>query len=137
VSYNAGTIIGNLGKDPEVKYLTSGMKLAKFSVATTDNIKKGEVWEKKTNWFNVVAFSKVAEKVERDLQKGSTIHLEYKLSNSTWETEGGEKRSKVELIARSIMVLKGRKESNGEVVENVPESADNIVSGDIDSDLPF
>ncbi len=141
-SLNKVNLIGRTGKDPEIKTLPSGIKIAKFSIATSERFKKGENWEEKTEWHNIVAFAKTAEKVERDIQKGTLIHLEGKISTSSWETESGEKRYKTEIMANHILTLldrKERSEEGGTQASQVDNSVNDISQNnqEIDDDLPF
>ncbi len=124
-SLNKVSLIGNLGKDVEIIY-AGETKIGKFSVATTESFKKGENWEEKTEWHNIVCFNKIAERAERLLQKGTTVYLEGKISTSMWETDAGEKRYKTEIIANNIQVIKGKKEQ--------AETPPNDTAGD---DLPY
>jgi len=89
---NSVQLIGNLGNDPEIVNLDNGSKLAKFSIATSDNYKnaQGEKVED-TQWHNVVAWGKTAEIVENYLTKGKQVALEGKLIHRSYETKEGEK----------------------------------------------
>ncbi|PID26960.1 MAG: single-stranded DNA-binding protein [Candidatus Cloacimonadota bacterium] len=145
-SLNKVILIGNLGKDPEVKYLPSGIKLAKFSIATSERYKKGENWEEKTEWHNIVSFGKIAERAGDILKKGTSVYLEGRISTNAWETETGEKRHRTEIIASNLMALANRKEFQQETSGNemsqppmqqtVSEPPVDSVN-DIDDDLPF
>jgi len=138
-SLNKVTIIGNVGKEPEIKTIPSGVKIAKFSVATSERFKKGENWEDKTEWHNVVAFGKVAERVERIVQKGTSVYLEGKISTRMWETDSGEKRYTTEINCFQLQALSNRKETGGSGATPTPQQASipPTPSGDIDDDLPF
>ena len=103
---NRVQLIGNLGKDPEVKNLTSGKIKANFSLATTETYKNGE-GEKvnDTQWHNIVAWGKTAEIAENYLQKGSRIALEGKLIHRSYDAQDGVKKYITEIVASSLMML--------------------------------
>ena len=99
-------IIGRLGMNPEVKDLDGGKKLAKFSVATNDyyyNAKGEKITE--TQWHNIVAWGKLAELVEKILEKGKEVALEGKLSNRSYEDKEGQKKYVSEIIANEFVLL--------------------------------
>jgi len=103
---NRVQLIGNLGKNPEIKTLESGKKLAKFSIATNENYKnaKGEKVTD-TEWHNVVAWNKVAELAEMFLEKGKEVAIEGKLTTRSWDDEKGNKRYITEIICSEILFL--------------------------------
>jgi len=104
---NRVQLIGNLGKDPEVKNLTSGKMKASFSLATSESYKNanGEKVDD-TQWHNIVAWGKTAEVAENYLQKGSKIAVEGRLIHRSYEAkDGGGKRYITEIIASSLMML--------------------------------
>lgn len=92
-SLNKVTIIGNLGKDPDIRTTQSGDKVANFSVATTEKWNDKNTGEKKesTEWHNVVIFGKLADVCENYLKKGSKVYLEGKLKTRSWEQDGQKK----------------------------------------------
>jgi len=99
-------LIGRLGMNPEVKDLDGGKKIAKFSVATNDyyyNAKGEKVTE--TQWHNIVAWGKMAELVDKILQKGKEVTLEGKLSNRSYEDKEGVKRYITEIVANEFVLL--------------------------------
>ena len=126
-SLNKVMLIGNLGKDPEVKYTPSGLQIAKFTVATTDSVKKDDSWENKTEWHNIVSFGKSAEFVGKHLKKGATVYLEGRIQTSSWDDDNGVKKYKTEIIADSVKSLI-KKEASDQSASQQPEQA---------NDLPF
>ncbi|MBI2677380.1 MAG: single-stranded DNA-binding protein [Candidatus Koribacter versatilis] len=108
-SVNKVILIGNLGKDPEVKYTPSGMAVAKFSLATNDRFKDKEGnWQDRTEWHNLVAFQRTAEIVGEYLKKGRTVYIEGKLQTSSWDDkETGAKKYKTEIIVNELVLLGG------------------------------
>ena len=110
---NKVIIVGNLGRDPEIKYTQANVPVANFSVATTESWKdkqSGE-WQEKTEWHRVVAWRYLAEKVERTLKKGKQVYVEGKLETRKWTGQDGNERYTTEIIARDLMAL-GRKDDN-------------------------
>jgi single-strand DNA-binding protein len=85
-SVNKVILVGNLGKDPEVKFTPSGVPVAKFSLATNERYKdKGGEWQDRTEWHNIVAWQRLAEIVGEYVKKGSKIYIEGRLQTSSWE----------------------------------------------------
>lgn len=111
-SVNKVILIGNLGKDPEVKYTPSGVPVAKFSLATNERFKdKSGEWQDRTEWHNIVAWQRMAEIVGEYVKKGSKIYIEGKLQTSSWEDkQSGEKKYRTEIVANDLVLLGGRGE---------------------------
>ena len=112
---NKVIIIGNLGRDPEIKYTQSNVPVANFSVATTESWKdkqSGE-WQEKTEWHRVVAWRYLAEKAERSLRKGKQVYVEGKLETRKWTGQDGNDRYTTEIIARELVVLGRKDEGEG------------------------
>lgn len=106
---NKVILIGNLGRDPETRYSQGGNAVTKFSVATSESWRdrnSGEQQEK-TEWHNVVCFSKLAEIAGEYLRKGSKVFIEGSLSTSSWEQDG-VKKYRTEVIARDMQMLDSR-----------------------------
>ena len=102
MSINSVAISGNLGRDPELRATKSGMQVLSFSVCVNTRVKRGDSWEDKPNWVEVSIFGKRAEAVAKYLAKGTHVTLHGRLSQSTWETKDGQKRSRLEVIADDI-----------------------------------
>jgi single-strand DNA-binding protein len=111
-SVNKVILVGNLGKDPEVKYTPSGVAVAKFSLATNERYKdKSGEWQDRTEWHNIVVWQKLAEIVGEYVKKGSKIYIEGRLQTSSWEDkQSGEKKYRTEIIAHDLVLLGGRGE---------------------------
>ena len=109
-SVNKVILIGNLGKDPEVKYTPSGVPVAKFSIATNERFKdKAGEWQDRTEWHNIVAWQRLAEIVGEYVKKGSEIYIEGRLQTSSWEDkQSGEKKYRTEIVASDLVLLGGR-----------------------------
>ena len=112
-SLNKVILIGNLGRDPEVRYMANGEAVANFSIATSESYKdkQGEKVEK-TEWHSIVMYRKLAEIAEKYLKKGSTIYVEGKLQTRKWQDKtSGQDRYTTEIIANEMKMLGGRSES--------------------------
>ena len=109
---NKVILLGNLGKDPEVKYTQSGMAVARFSLATTERAKdKDGNWQDKTEWHNLVAFGRTAEVAGEYLKKGRTIYIEGALRTSSWDDkESGQKKYKTEVIVNDLVMVGGQRD---------------------------
>lgn len=111
-SVNKVILIGNLGKDPEVKYTPSGLPVAQFSLATNERYKdKSGEWQDRTEWHNIVAWQRLAEIVGEYVKKGSKLYIEGRLQTRSWEDkQSGEKKYKTEIVAQDLVLLSGRGE---------------------------
>ena len=109
-SVNKVILVGNLGKDPEIKYTTSGTAVAKFSLATNEGYKdKSGQWQDRTEWHNIVAWQRLAEIVGEYVKKGSKVYIEGRLQTSSWDDkETGQKKYKTEIIANDLVLLDRR-----------------------------
>ncbi len=96
-------LIGNVGKDPEIKYLSNGDGVANFSLATTMKYKG----EEKTEWHKIVAFGKVAEVIEKYVTKGSRLCVEGRLQTREWEDKNGTKHYTTEVVLSDLSMLGG------------------------------
>ena len=106
---NKVMLIGNLGQDPELKYLPNGTAAVSFSVATNESYKDSEGnLVKRTEWHNIVAYRKPAEILNEYLKKGSKVYIEGKLQTRSWEDKDGQKRYKTEILVDDWMFLDGR-----------------------------
>jgi len=112
---NKAIIIGNLGRDPEVRFTPSGRAVAKFSVATTEKWtdQQGQKQEK-TEWHNIVVWGKQAEIAGQYLKKGKQIYLEGRLQTRSWEDrQSGEKKYKTEIVCENFQMLGQRGDEMG------------------------
>lgn len=151
-SVNKVILIGNLGKDPEIKYTPSGTPVAKFTLATNERYKdKAGEWQDRTEWHNIVAWQRLAEIVGEYLKKGSKAYIEGRLQTSSWEDkQSGEKKYRTEIIAQDLVLLSGRGEGEGEgrtsraganssFDQRTPPRHDEVAQGAeiTDEDIPF
>lgn len=111
---NKVILIGNLGRDPELRYTANGQPVANFSIATTEswNSKAGER-ESRTEWHRIVAWGKLAEICGEYLAKGKQVYIEGKLQTREWEDREGNKRQTTEIVARELQMLGRRGDSEG------------------------
>ncbi len=109
-SLNKATLIGNLGKDPELSYTPSGVAVTKFSIATNERWKDQEGnLQEHTEWHNIVAWRKLAEICSQYLKKGSKVYLEGKIQTRSWDDKNtGVKRYSTEIIADDLIMLDNR-----------------------------
>jgi single-strand DNA-binding protein len=106
---NKVILIGNLGKDPEVRHLENNSAVAKFSVATNESYKdKSGEWQNLTEWHDVVAWRYLAQLAERDLKKGSQVYVEGKLTHRKYQDKDGIDRYVTEVVAQILRPLDRR-----------------------------
>ena len=115
-SVNKVILLGNLGKDPELKYTPSGTAVAKFSLATNDRFKDKEgQWQDRTEWHNVTAWARTAEIAGEYLKKGSKVYIEGSLRTHSWDDkQTGQKKYMTEIMVNDLVLLSGRGEGAGE-----------------------
>lgn len=105
-SVNKVIVIGNLGRDPELRYTQSGQAVANFTVATNENwTNKAGEREERTEWHRVVAWGRVAELCAEYLAKGRTVYVEGRLQTREWEDKEGQKRRSTEIVAQTVQFL--------------------------------
>jgi single-strand DNA-binding protein len=149
-SVNKVILIGNLGKDPEVKYTPQGTPVAKLTLATNERYKdKGGEWQDRTEWHNVVLWQRLAEIAGEYLKKGSKVYIEGRLQTRSWDDkQTNQKRYMTEVVANDLVLLGGRSEggefARGAAVGNSfdqrtpePEPAAAASTPISDEDIPF
>ena len=108
-SVNKVILMGNLGRDPEVRFMPNGDAVCNFSIATTDSWKdKAGERQEKTEWHNIVMYRRLAEIAGEYLKKGRPVYLEGRLQTRKWQTKEGQDRYTTEIIADSMQMLGGR-----------------------------
>ncbi|MEM1215739.1 MAG: single-stranded DNA-binding protein [Bacteroidota bacterium] len=125
---NRVILIGNLGRDPEVRRLENGAVVAKFSVATNENYKDrstGE-WQSQTEWHDVVVWRQLAERAETQLKKGAQVYLEGKLTHRTWQDQDGKNRKTTEVVASYFRQISRREGTGGGGSNYFPSAADEM-----------
>jgi len=137
---NKVILIGNLGKDPEIRQLETGVKVASFSMATTESYKgKDGNRVDQTEWHNIVLWRGLAEIAEKYLKKGNTIYIEGKIRTRSWEDKEGNKRYTTEIIGDNMTMIGGKKDQDNTQhtpSTTVPEHPEVNPSEEAD-DLPF
>ena len=114
MSLNKAMIIGNLGRDPEMRYTPNGQAVTQFTVAVNRNYKdaSGE-WKEETEWFRVVAWGPLAERTAEYLRKGRKVYVEGRLQTRTWDGQDGQKHYTTELVANTVTPLDPRPREEG------------------------
>jgi single-strand DNA-binding protein len=141
-SVNKVILIGNLGKDPEVKYTQAGTPVASVTVATTEGYKdkqSGE-WKEKTEWHNLVLWQRLAELAGEYLKKGSKVYIEGRLQTRSWDDkQSGEKKYRTEIVVNDLVLLG----SSNRTAQPGDEAQGGYAGGEFadqsvqDSDIPF
>lgn len=132
---NKVILVGNLGKDPEVRKLEGGAVVASFPLATTENYKdkNGNKMEQ-TEWHNIVLWRAQAEFAEKQLKKGNTVMIEGKIRTRSWEDKEKNKRQTTEILGDSITLLIGNKRDEGSIYNKPDNTGSNTPPS---GDLPF
>jgi single-strand DNA-binding protein len=113
MSLNKCMIIGNLGRDPEMRYTPSGQAVTQFTVATNRRWQTNGEWQEETEWFRVVVWGQQAERTAERLRKGHKVYIEGRLQTRQWEDQTGNKRYTTELIADRVTSLERRDREDG------------------------
>ncbi len=133
-SLNKVILIGNLTRDPELRYTPSGTAMAKFGLAMNRKFKKGDEWTEEVTFVDIVVWAKQAETASEYLSKGRQVCIEGRLSLNQWQNDAGEKRSKLEVVAERVTFLGsggGQRDSGGSRDQSFDKS------GPSDDDVPF
>ena len=111
-SVNKTILVGNVGKDPEIRATSGGTVVASFSLATTDRTKDSSGnWTDRTEWHNLVAFQRTAEIIRDYVKKGSKLYVEGKIQTRSWDDKNsGERNYRAEIIVNDLSLLSGRGE---------------------------
>lgn len=143
---NKVILVGNLGKDPEVRHLENGAAVANFSIATSESYKdKNGERQTQTEWHNIVLWRGLAEIAEKYLRKGNQVYIEGKLRTRSWDDKDGVTRYTTEVVGDQMTML-GSKSDNAQGNENSQRQAESVThtetetqieSADESDDLPF
>tara|TARA_B100000073_G_C23660771_1_gene544467 strand:- start:508 stop:960 length:453 start_codon:yes stop_codon:yes gene_type:complete len=147
-SVNKVILIGNLGRDPEVRTFQNGGKVCNFSIATSETWKDRNSGERqeRTNWHNIAIFNEnLAQIAEQYLRKGSKVYVEGQLETRKWQDQAGNDRYTTEVVLRNfrgeLTLLDGRSENNNsnfsETASIDDEPSDKVLTNDIDDEIPF
>ncbi|MCL4542544.1 MAG: single-stranded DNA-binding protein [Deltaproteobacteria bacterium] len=126
-SLNKVLLIGNLGKDPELRYTPDGLAILSFPIATTEyfNDKSGSKTER-TTWHNIVVFGKMGQAIANYLTKGKQVFIEGRIRTSSYDDKDGIKRYKTDIVAVNIVLLGAKSGGSGtEVIENENRAENN------------
>lgn len=145
---NKAIIVGNVGQDPEVRYMPSGSAVAEVSVATTESWKDKQSGDKqeRTEWHRITFFGRLAEIVGEYVRKGSQIYVEGSIRTEKWQDKNGQDRYTTKIVANEMQMLGGRGGSGGTAGFNQGASAPAAQpesslagsgGGDFDDDIPF
>ncbi|MEN8760810.1 MAG: single-stranded DNA-binding protein [Thiogranum sp.] len=139
---NKVILVGNLGADPEVKYMPNGNAVANVTVATSESWKDKQSGEQKdkTEWHRVVFFRRLAEIAGEYLKKGSQIYIEGKLQTRKWQDKNGNDRYTTEIIANEMQMLGGRGGGSadfGAASSTAAAPAPAAAADEFDDDIPF
>lgn len=139
---NKVTLIGRVGKDPEIKYLTGGKAVANFSIATSESYKDKQTGEKveKTEWHNISAFDRLAEIIGEYVKKGALLYVEGKIQTRKYEKDGVE-RYATSILINEMKMLGGRSEGDNQQPQQRRAAPASQPQGggfdDMDDDIPF
>ena len=137
-SVNKVILIGNLGKDPEVKYTPQGTPVAKITLATNERFKgKDGNWQGRTEWHNVVLWQRLAEIAGEYLKKGGKVYIEGRLQTRSWDDkQTGQKKYMTEIVANDLVLLGGRGEGGGDYAGGSRGAAASSGSNNFDQSVP-
>ncbi len=133
-SFNKVILMGNLTKDPELRYTPNGTAVASFSLAVNRRYKQGDEFKDEVCYIDIVVFGKQAENCGQYLGKGHGIIVDGRLQQRRWETEDGQKRSKHEVVAQSIRFLSKRGDPSKDAL---PDDTAGPSQSDHENDVPF
>ena len=124
-SINRVILIGNLGKDPEIRHTEGGVTIARFPIATSETYKdKTGNKVERTEWHNIVAWRGLAEVAEKYLKKGQSVYIEGRIRSNNYQDKEGVQRYSIEIVADNMTMLGGgRGEGNGQGAQSSSESA--------------
>ena len=113
-SVNKVILLGNVGKDPEIRSTGGGTMVANFTLATSDRFQDPQGnWQDRTEWHNLVAFKRLAEIVRDYVKKGSKLYIEGKIQTRSWEDKDKAKHYRTEIIVNDLSLLSGREDGGG------------------------
>ena len=142
---NKVILVGNLGKDPEVRHLEGGAAVANFPLATSESYKdKSGQRIEHTEWHNIVLWRGLAETAEKYLKKGNQVYIEGRIKNRSWEDKEGNKKYITEIVGDNMTLLGGKPSPDQNIQQNQsPASTQNVTNMEVnasagtDKDLPF
>ena len=135
---NKVILIGNVGADPDVKYLEGGVAVARFSLATSEvyNNKNGERVTQ-TEWHNIVLWRNLAQIAEKYVRKGMMLYIEGRIRTRSWDDQNGVKRYTTEIYGDNFQMLSRKQDNGGKPQDTHMPQAPDLNGGDDSDDLPF
>lgn len=125
-SFNKVLLMGNLTRDPELRYTSGGTAVASFGLAVSRKFKQGEEWKDEVCFVDITVWAKQGENCAEYLSKGSLAFIEGRLNYQTWETDGGQKRSKLEVVANNVQFLTRQGARTDMGGSDAPAAADDV-----------
>jgi single-strand DNA-binding protein len=138
-STNIAFLVGNIGKDPQLKFTQGGTAVCTFSVATSHSYKKDNEWQEATTWHNIVVWGKLGEAIAK-LTKGTKVHVEGRIQNRSYEDNNGNKKYVSEIVADKVIGLSGQGQSSAQPQNDEPPAdyqTESTEAEDIADDIPF
>jgi single-strand DNA-binding protein len=138
MAVNKAILVGNLGRDPEIRHIPSGQAVANFTLATSDSYTdRNGARQERTDWHNIVVYGKQAELCGQYLKKGRQVYVEGRISTRQYEAKDGSgKRYRTEIVAQRVQFLGGRAGATDEAPADFAGGADMPAAVD-DEDIPF
>ncbi len=133
-SFNKVFLMGNLTRDPELRYTASGAGVASFGLAVNRKYKQGDDWKEEVCFVDITVWGKQGENCTEYLNKGSAVFLEGRLQFRTWETDDGQKRSKLDVVANNVQFLPKSGSGQAPMGMDPQEGGDSVPAKD---DVPF
>ncbi|MBI3355154.1 MAG: single-stranded DNA-binding protein [Nitrospirae bacterium] len=138
-SYNKVILMGNLTRDPEMRYTPNGTPVASFAIAVNRKYKQGEETKEEVSYIDIVVFGKQAENCSKYLGKGDSVLIDGRLQQRRWETEDGQKRSKHEVVAQAVQFMPKRGAGSAPEPSEAQgdQPAEQAGDGPVADDIPF
>jgi single-strand DNA-binding protein len=133
-SFNKVILLGNLTRDPEVRYTPNGIAVASFAIAVNRKYKQGDETKEEVSYIDIVVFGKQAESCGQYISKGDSVLIDGRLQQRRWETEEGQKRNKIEVVAQSVNFMPKRSSGGGQAHGNAEPAQEAPVD---EGDIPF
>ncbi len=133
-SFNKVILLGNLTRDPEVRYTPNGIAVASFAIAVNRKYKQGDETKEEVSYIDIVVFGKQAESCGQYISKGDSVLIDGRLQQRRWETEEGQKRNKIEVVAQSVNFMPKRTSGGGQAHGHAEPAQEAPVD---EGDIPF
>lgn len=136
-SYNKVILMGNLTRDPEIRYTPNGTPVASFAIAVNRKYKQGDETKEEVSYIDIVVFGKQAENCSKYLGKGDSVLIDGRLQQRRWETEDGQKKSKHEVVAQAVQFMPKRGAGAPPEEAQADAPAEQAGEGTVADDVPF